>query len=188
MKTKLFFTATLLTLSLSSYAQIELVYTDNLGRVVIDRNKKLFWMDGDDDPCYEITNYKKSGTNETFKLLPKEEAEGTFNVVLNVTAQRKGTLKMVGNKITYNAKIESTIKDGEPCEGMTQQVFEWFRGKAGYPKKVSVNSGVPTSKDGINASKENLKDGGVKGAAKSVGDAAKGAFGKVKGLFKKKDK
>jgi len=187
MKTKLFFTAALLTLSLSSYAQIELVYTDDLGRVVIDRNKKLFWMDGDDDPCYSITNYKKSGTTETFKLLPKEEAEGTFNVVLNVTAQRTGTLKMVSKEITYNAKITSTLKDGEPCEGMTQQTIDWFRGKAGYPKSVSVNS-VPTSKDGISATKENLKDGGVKGAAKSVGDAAKGAFGKVKGLFKKKDK
>ena len=40
----------LFTMAVGASAQIQLLYTD-FGRNVIDRNKKLFWMDGDSDPC-----------------------------------------------------------------------------------------------------------------------------------------
>ena len=56
MKKKSMFTAMLLSLALSASAQVEFLYTD-FGRNVICREKKLFWMDGDDDPCFNITNY-----------------------------------------------------------------------------------------------------------------------------------
>ena len=46
--------------ALSASAQVQLLFMEG-GRNVIDRNKKMYWMDGDDDPCYNILNYKKSG-------------------------------------------------------------------------------------------------------------------------------
>lgn len=55
MKTKAFFTAILFAVTLSASAQVEFLYTD-FGRNVICREKKLFWMDGDSDPCFNIVN------------------------------------------------------------------------------------------------------------------------------------
>lgn len=51
----------LFTMAVGASAQIQLLYTD-FGRNVIDRNKKLFWMDGDSDPCFDIQSYKKVAT------------------------------------------------------------------------------------------------------------------------------
>lgn len=55
MKTKALFTAILFAVTLSASAQVEFLYTD-FGRNVICREKKLFWMDGDFDPCFNIVN------------------------------------------------------------------------------------------------------------------------------------
>ena len=65
MKTRPFLTSVLFALAMSASAQVQLLYTDCLGRNVIERNKKLFYMEGDDDPCYDIINYKKTGNKET---------------------------------------------------------------------------------------------------------------------------
>ena len=79
MKTKAFFTAILFAVTLSASAQVEFLYTD-FGRNVICREKKLFWMDGDSDPCFNIVNYKKVGNKETFNLTPKEKGDGKYSV------------------------------------------------------------------------------------------------------------
>lgn len=72
MKTKAFFTAILFAVVLSASAQVEFLYTD-FGRNVICREKKLFWMDGDSDPCFNIVNYKKSGQQRDVQPYPKGE-------------------------------------------------------------------------------------------------------------------
>ena len=62
----------LFTMAVGASAQIQLLYTD-FGRNVIDRNKKLFWMDGDSDPCFDIQSYKKGGNKEVFVISEKED-------------------------------------------------------------------------------------------------------------------
>ena len=69
--------------ALSASAQVQLLFMEG-GRNVIDRNKKMYWMDGDDDPCYNIFNYKKSGNKETFTLKGKENPNDVYNVVMSL--------------------------------------------------------------------------------------------------------
>ena len=64
----------LFTMAVGASAQIQLLYTD-FGRNVIDRNKKLFWMDGDSDPCFDIQSYKKGGNKEVFVISEKSVKE-----------------------------------------------------------------------------------------------------------------
>ena len=78
MKKKIGTMALMLGLALSASAQIELMfhyYSDGeySHYTVMDRTKKLYWMDDDDNTCFEITNYKKSGNTETFTLEAKEK-------------------------------------------------------------------------------------------------------------------
>ena len=77
MKIKAFFTAILFAVTLSASAQVEFLYTD-FGRNVICREKKLFWMDGDSDPCFNIVNYKKVGNKETLTLPQRRRAMGNI--------------------------------------------------------------------------------------------------------------
>lgn len=70
MKTKFVLAFVMMSLAMAASAQIQLLYLDG-GRDVIDRNKKLYWMNGDDDPCFDILNYKKTGNKETFRLTCK---------------------------------------------------------------------------------------------------------------------
>lgn len=67
MKKRLLVMLALFTMAVGASAQIQLLYTD-FGRNVIDRNKKLFWMDGDSDPCFDIQSYKKGGNKEVFVI------------------------------------------------------------------------------------------------------------------------
>lgn len=55
MKTRSILTAAFFAVALSASAQVEFLYTD-FGRNVICREKKLFWMEGDSDPCFNIVN------------------------------------------------------------------------------------------------------------------------------------
>ena len=93
MKTKYFFTATLFALALSASAQVEFLYT-NFGRNVICREKKLFWMDGDDDPCFNIVNYKKVGNKETFNLNPKEAGDDKYSVSITLKDNKAVSIVM----------------------------------------------------------------------------------------------
>lgn len=85
MKKKHIFSVIFLAFSMSASAQIQLLYTQTVGRNVIDRNKKLYWMEGDDDPCYDILNYKKAGNKETFTLRNKDKgSDDSYNVVITL--------------------------------------------------------------------------------------------------------
>ncbi len=183
MKTRNFLTLALLMLAMSASAQIQLLYMDPCGRNVIDRNKKLYWMDGDSDPCFNILNYKKTGNKETFTIKERESSyPQTYNVTITLDAKSMPThlLLKEGKNTIHDASLKTTSGSAEE----DQRMYDYFGGLAGYPKSATagnVSAGVPSK-----PTAEDLKKGGVKGAANKVGDAAKGAFGKVKGLFKKK--
>lgn len=182
MKTKNLLTMGLLLFATSVSAQIQLLYT-NYGRDVIDRNKKLFWMDGDDDPCFDIVNYKKNGNKETFTLVSKKNKNDKYNVV--TTVNEKLVTTHIVLKSGNNVLTDSDVKTSSGNANEDNHLYEYFGELAGYPSQprvgsVSVSS-TPTVKD-----VKNVKEDGAKGLAEKAGDAAKGAFGKVKGLFKKK--
>ena len=58
-----------------------MLYTD-FGRNVIDRNKKLFWMDGDSDPCFDIQSYKKGGNKGYSSSAKKEDKNNKYKVTI----------------------------------------------------------------------------------------------------------
>ena len=106
MKAKAFFTAILFAVTLSASAQVEFLYTD-FGRNVICREKKLFWMDGDSDPCFNIVNYKKVGNKETFNLTPKEKGDGKYSVTITLKGDKATNIVMKGEQ-TYSSSV--TVK------------------------------------------------------------------------------
>ncbi len=189
MKTRLLLTMALLAVVTAASAQIQLLYMDG-GRNVIDRTKKLYWMDGDDDPCYSILNYKKTGNKETFSLKPKENARGQYKVTMTLDA--KGTPTEITLTSSDGGSMKSAVKTTSGRPERDEELYNYFGRLAGYPAKVSVasstsnvSSSVPNATTGVPSAADVQKDG-VKGTANKIGDAAKGAFGKVKGLFKKK--
>ena len=158
MKTKLFLTSVLFSFAMSASAQIQLLYMDLYGRDVIDRNKKLYWMNGDDDPCYDILNYKKVGSKETFNLRSKEEPSDTYSVVINL------------------------LPNGDPKDiTLTSKQY----GKRSSPVETSSVDASEVASDPKSAV-NNAKEAGAANATEKVMDVAKGAVNKVKGLFKKK--
>lgn len=180
MKTRFLMTAVFLVLAMTASAQIQLLFM-GYNRNVIDRNKKLYWMDGDDDPCFNILNYKKAGTKETFTIKEKDSGSQTYSVT--ITLDSKGNPVHLVLKDGKNALYDSDVKTSSGSATEDERLYNYFGELAGYPAKQSVAGGasVPSK-----PSAADLKQGGVKGAANKVGNAAKGTFGKVKGLFKKK--
>lgn len=182
MKTRLLLTMALLAVVTAASAQIQLLYMDG-GRNVIDRTKKLYWMDGDDDPCYSIINYKKTGNKETFSLKPKENARGQYKVAITLDA--KGTPTEITVTGSGGESIKSAVKTTSGRPERDEELYNYFGGLAGYPPRASASAAVPSVSNGVPSVADVQKDGG-KGTVNKIGDAAKGAFGKVKGLFKKK--
>lgn len=185
MKTKLFLAlAILFSVAIPASAQVQLLFMD-MGRNVIDRNKKLYWMDGDDDPCYDILNYKKAGTKETFKLKSKEDPSDTYSVAITLSASGEPQSITItdksGNKTT--SKVSTTCGKAERDAELTR----YFRGLAGYPPEPSVTSATSASSVAKNPA-EIKSSSSPKDATDKVKDATKDAVGKVKGLFKKKKK
>lgn len=176
MRTKCFLTAILLSFAMAISAQVQ-VFTSNEGHGAICREKKLFLMEaGDETQVWNIVNYKKTGNKETFTLTPKAETDVTYSCVLTLNGEAPTALVMTSKREgKKNLKVELTDD---------AHLNSFYRGECGYASAPAVgsgrNGGVPTTSD--------LKEGGTKSAADKVGDAAKNAFGKVKGLFKKKDK
>lgn len=168
MKTRSILIAALFAVALSASAQVEFLYTD-FGRNVICREKKLFWMEGDSDPCFNIVNYKKAGNKETFSLTPKEKGDGKYNVTITLKGDKAVSIVMKGS-ITYSSSV--SVKTEKEAD---RDLVTYFRREAGYAATPSVTTGVPN--------KESLKNGGAKDAG---GSAVKQVFGKVKGVFKKK--
>lgn len=200
MKTRFFLTSALFMLSMASQAQIQLLYMENNGRNVIDRTKKLYWMEGDDDPCYDISNYKKTGNKETFNLCEKDQSAGVHKLSVAITLDGKGLpTQMTINDLTYKTKQTYNVETTSGSASEDARLKEYFSRLAGYPEsevKKYADSGAAASAAGtaqspaasaqVPTSKEDLQDSVEKGAAGKVKDAANKAFGKVKGLFKKK--
>ena len=171
MKKKTFLSVMFFALTMSTSAQVEFLST-NFGRNVICRDKGLFWMDGDSDPCFVISNYKKAGGKETFNLTPKDPSDGKYTVTITLKNDKATHIVMKGNG-TYSSDVTvKTEREASP------DLVEYFRKEAGYTTPSAAN--IVSSKANVRSSAE-VKDGGV-------GSAVKGAIGKVKGLFKKKNK
>ena len=169
MKKKTFLSALFLTLAMSASAQVEFLYT-MFGRNVICRDKGLFWMEGDSDPCFVISNYKKAGGKETFSLTPKSPGDGKYTVTITLKDDKATHIVMKGTE-TYSSDVTvETEREASP------DLVKYFRKEAGYttPSAASAVPGKASAGSAVEG-----KDGGV-------GSAVKGAFGKVKGLFKKK--
>ena len=59
----------MLLMTVSASAQIEILYHSTDGTSILtftamDRTKKLFWLDDDDNTCFTINNYKKSANTQ----------------------------------------------------------------------------------------------------------------------------
>ena len=110
----------MLGLALSASAQIELMfhyYSDGeySHYTVMDRTKKLYWMDDDDNTCFEITNYKKSGNTETFTLEAKEKGGmGRDRCAVTTTVDANGNTATIQTRSRSSLVARSTIY-GPPC-------------------------------------------------------------------------
>ena len=184
MKKKIGTMALMLGLALSASAQIELMFHYSNGEyshyTVMDRTKKLYWMDDDDNTCFEITNYKKSGNTETFILEAKEpQGMGRDRCAVTTTVDANGHTATIQYKEPYffggkKYDIQTTLPD-DPRE--QERLTRYFNGLAGYPADediVESTTGAPS----VPNAPQNPVDK-TKGTAKQ-------AVGKVKGLFKKK--
>lgn len=173
MKTKAFFTAILFAVAMSASAQVEFLYTD-FGRNVICREKKLFWMDGDSDPCFNILNYKKVGNKETFNLTPKEKGDGKYSVTITLKGDRATSIVMKGAQ-TYSSSV--TVKTEKEAD---RDLVTYFRNEAGYPSTPSVaGGGIP--------SKDNLTPSSAKGSTGSLGETDQKNLWKNKGCVQEKE-
>jgi len=191
MKIKGLMTFALLVMAMSASAQVQLLFFDG-GRHVIERNKKLYWMDaGDEDPCFDIVNYKKAGNKETFTLKRKEKendgSPATYNATLIVDGDKTVELNVSG-KGSYGAqKFSGKVRNTSGDDYEDDRLKKYFNGLAGNP---TTDASMPVGNGKMNAptSVKDVKEQGAKGTADKVKDAAKGAFGKVKGVFGKKKK
>lgn len=170
MKKKTFLSVMFFALAMSASAQVEFLHT-MFGRNVICRDKGLFWMDGDSDPCFVISNYKKAGNKETFNLTPKDPSDGKYAVTITLKDDRATHIVMKGTE-TYTSDVTTKTESETSSDLVT-----YFRKEAGYTTPSAASVAVPGKASAASAVEG--KDGGV-------GAAVKGAFGKVKGLFKKK--
>lgn len=61
-------------------------------------------MDGDDDPCFNIVNYKKVGNKETFNLNPKEAGDDKYSVSITLKDNKAVSIVMKGS-CTYTSSV-----------------------------------------------------------------------------------
>lgn len=186
----------MLGLALSASAQIELMfhyYSDGeySHYTVMDRTKKLYWMDDDDNTCFEIKNYKKSGNTETFTLEAKEKGGmGNDRCAVTTTVDANGHTATIQYKepVFFGGKkydIRTTAE--EPYE--QERITRYFNQLAGYPadegivKSTTVAPSVPDASSVPEA--QSVPDAPQNPVDKAKG-TAKQAVGKMKGLFKKK--
>ena len=196
MKKKIGTMALMLGLALSASAQIELMfhyYSDGeySHYTVMDRTKKLYWMDDDDNTCFEITNYKKSGNTETFTLEAKEKGGmGNDRCAVTTTVDANGhtaTIKYKEPVFFGGKKYDIRTTAEEPYE--QERITRYFNQLAGYPadegivKSTTVAPSVPDASSVPDA--QSVPDAPQNPVDKAKG-TAKQAVGKVKGLFKKK--
>ena len=94
-------------------------------------------------------------------------------MTITLKGDRATSIVMKGEQ-TYSSSV--TVKTEKEAD---RDLVTYFRNEAGYPSTPSVaGGGIP--------SKDNLTPGNAKESAGSVGQTAKKALGKIKGVFKKK--
>ena len=194
MRNKTLMTLVALLMAFTASAQIELLYhyTDNpkeaYMRNVIDRNKKLFWMDGDDDPCYNITNYSKNGNKESFTLIEKESSGygEAITVKVNTELGSAGQTVKITYKYSYSKTPETYNVTNETDVREHNRLVRYFNELAGNPPEQGViNEGLSVG-GGDNSPAPSVAAPSEVNEANKVTDTAKDAVNKVKGLFKKK--
>ena len=191
MKKKIGTMALMLGLALSASAQIELMFHYSNGEyshyTVMDRTKKLYWMDDDDNTCFEITNYKKSGNTETFTLEAKEKGGmGNDRCAVTTPVDANGHTATIQYKepVFFGGKkydIRTTAE--EPYE--QERITRYFNQLAGYPADEGIVKGASVTPSVSNAP-QNPVDNAPQNPVDKAKGTAKQAVGKVKGLFKKK--
>ena len=191
MKKKIGTMALMLGLALSASAQIELMFHYSNGEyshyTVMDRTKKLYWMDDDDNTCFKITNYKKSGNTETFTLEAKEKGGmGNDRCAVTTTVDANGHTATIQYKepVFFGGKkydIRTTAE--EPYE--QERITRYFNQLAGYPADEGIVKGASVTPSVSNAPQNPVDNASQNPVDKAKG-TAKQAVGKVKGLFKKK--
>lgn len=194
MRNKTLMTLVALLMAFTASAQIELLYhyTDNPEeanmRNVIDRNKKLFWMDGDDDPCFDITNYSKNGNKESFTLIEKEDSGygKKETVKVNTELGSAGQTVKITYKYSYSKTPETYNVTNETDVREHNRLVRYFNGLAGNPPEQGViNEGLSVG-GGDDSPAPTVATPSEVNEANKVTDTAKDAVNKVKGLFKKK--
>ena len=191
MKKKIGTMALMLGLALSASAQIELMFHYSNGEyshyTVMDRTKKLYWMDDDDNTCFEITNYKKSGNTETFILEAKEpQGFGSDRCAVTTTVDANGhtaTIKYKEPVFFGGKKYDIRTTAEEPYE--QERITRYFNQLAGYPADEGIVKGASVTPSVSNAPQNPVDNASQNPIDKAKG-TAKQAVGKVKGLFKKK--
>lgn len=191
MKKKIGTMALMLGLALSASAQIELMFHYSNGEyshyTVMDRTKKLYWMDDDDNTCFEITNYKKSGNTETFTLEAKEKGGmGNDRCAVTTTVDANGhtaTIKYKEPVFFGGKKYDIRTTSEEPYE--QERITRYFNQLAGYPADEGIVKGASVIPSVSNAPQNPVDNASQNPVDKAKG-TAKQAVGKVKGLFKKK--
>lgn len=194
MRNKTLMTLVALLMAFTASAQIELLYhyTDkpeeaNM-RNVIDRNKKLFWMDGDDDPCYNITNYSKNGNKESFTLIEKESSGygEAITVKVNTELGSAGQTVKITYKYSYSKTPETYNVTNETDVREHNRLVRYFNELAGNPPEQGViNEGLSVG-GGDDSPAPAVETPSEVNEVNKVTDTAKDAVNKVKGLFKKK--
>lgn len=166
-------------------AEVEILYHMSGGNIVsysvIERSKRLFILDDDDNTQFKIKNYKKSGNKETFTIEHYRAAYGeTLSAQVTTTLDSNGhTCKIEYKKATYcsdGTYDVKTVDTSNPREH--NRLIRYFNKETGNPEEQGVvpENGVGNVGKSVGSEKPTDK---VKGVAK---DATK----KVKGLFKKK--
>ena len=132
MKTKGILSFVLFCLAMTASAQVQLLFFDG-GRHVIDRNKKLYWMDaGDEDPCFDIINYKKTGNKETFTLKCKEKERygqpSTYSATLTMDGDKTVELLVTGKGADGIEKFAGKVKNTSGSAYEDQRLKDYFNG------------------------------------------------------------
>ena len=188
MKLKTFSIIAMLFMAVSASAQVEILYHSCNGDYshfsAMDRKKKLYWMDDDDNTCFLIKNYKKSGNTETFLLDPKEKNSGEQQTQVTTTVDANGhtTSIQYKNKAFFGG-MKYDVKTTDPSDiANHNRLIRYFNGLAGNP----AEEGVETNVTSIHSSGDGSGGSNSKNPISKVKGVAKNAAGKVKGIFKKK--
>ena len=186
MKVKALFLTAFAALSISqASAEVEILYHMQEGNyvtfTVIERSKKLFILDDDDNTQFEIKNYKKSGNVETFTIECSDNSlnrKSSANITITLDANGH-TSKIQYKKSNFfsNGTYDVyTVDTDNPREHNRR--IRYFNGLTGNPTEQGVvaEKGVPSVG----------QSGDSKNPADKVKGAAKDATKKLKGLFNKK--